>query len=191
MRVSRLFEHIRILRGLFDGGPFTFEGEHYQIRELELSPAPYRPGGPPILLGGGGKRMLTFAGEHADIVGINRSLPTSEQMQRQVGALAEEIDEKLGWVRAAAGPRFEQLQIQSYARFARVTDDPLASAEPLTEVFGTTVERVLEAPNVLIGNVEQIVERMHERHSRWGFSYFAVDERVARDFAPVIARLAT
>src|SRR3954451_19305020 len=63
VRVDRMIEHAKVLRGLFAGGSFSFSGEHYTITDLEGTPAPHRPGGPPILIAGGARRVLRFAGE--------------------------------------------------------------------------------------------------------------------------------
>src|SRR5713226_2056999 len=62
VRVDRMIEHTRVLKGLFADGPFSFNGDHYTITNLDGSPAPYRPGGPPIVIGGGSPRVLRFAG---------------------------------------------------------------------------------------------------------------------------------
>src|SRR5690606_2792810 len=51
VRVSRLQEHTAVLQGLWGDGPFSFSGDHYEIDALDGSPAPFRPGGPPILAG--------------------------------------------------------------------------------------------------------------------------------------------
>src|SRR6195952_5576982 len=79
VRVDRLIEYVAVLRGLFADGPFSFEGEHFQVDALAGTPHPFTPGGPPIFVAGGGPRMLRFAARHADIVGVNPSLPSSER----------------------------------------------------------------------------------------------------------------
>src|SRR5207302_6761664 len=57
VRVDRMIEHTQVLKGLFADGPFSFKGEHYTVTELDGTPAPHRPGGPPIVIGGGGRRV--------------------------------------------------------------------------------------------------------------------------------------
>jgi probable F420-dependent oxidoreductase len=191
IRVDRLIEHVAVLRGLFAEGPFDFAGEHYRITALDGSPAPYRPGGPPIFVAGGGRRMLSFAARHADIVGVNPSLPSSAQRAAAApDALPERIDEKFSWIREAAGPRFGELEFHAWLRFAHVTDDAQAIAAPLQETFGADTGTVLASPIVLVGTVDEIVERLHERRERWGYSYFTIQQPVAREFAAVVARLA-
>ena len=190
-RVDRMIEHVTVLKGLFADGPFDFAGQHYQITALDGSPKPYRPGGPPILVAGGGRRMLTFAAAHADIVGVNGSLPTSTQRSGSApDALPASIDRKLAWIRAAAGARFSELEIHAWLRFARVTSDPQAAAAQLTGRFGADPDQVLASPIVLLGSPGEIVERLHERRERWGYSYFTIQQPAAREFAPVLARLA-
>lgn len=191
IRVDRMIEHVAVLRGLFADGRFDYAGEHYRITALDGSPRPDRPGGPPILIAGGGRRMLTFAAAHADIVGVNPSLPTSTLRSLSApDALPASIDRKLGWVRAAAGARFSDLEIHAWLRFAHVTSDPRAAAAQLEDTFGSSAEQVLASPIVLLGSAGEIVERLHERRERWGYSYFTLQQPVAREFAPVLARLA-
>jgi probable F420-dependent oxidoreductase len=191
IRVDRMIEHVAVLRGLFADGPFDFAGQHYQITALDGSPQPYRPGGPPILVAGGGRRMLAFAGAHADIVGVNGSLATSAQRSGSApDALPASIDEKLSWVRAAAGPRFSELEIHAWLRFAGVTSDAQGAAAQLTGRFGADADQVLASPIVLLGSPGEIVDRLHERRERWGYSYFTIQQPAALEFAPVLARLA-
>jgi probable F420-dependent oxidoreductase len=190
VRVDRLIEYVAVLRGLFADGPFDFDGEHYAISDLDGSPEPFKPGGPPILVAGGGKRLLRFAAQNADIVGVNPSLPSSEERATaRFDGVAERIDEKLELVRAAAGTRFDDLVIHGWLQLARVTDDGLGVAESVAASTGLSVDGVLSSPFVLAGTVEQIVERLHERRERWGYSYYTIQQPVAHEFAPVLARL--
>src|SRR6201996_8270907 len=79
VRVDRLIEYVAVLRGLFAEGPFSFEGEHFQIDALDGTPHPFTPGGPPFFVAAGGAGTLGSAARQADIVGVNPSLPTSER----------------------------------------------------------------------------------------------------------------
>lgn len=190
VRVDRLMEYVAVLRGLFGEGDFSFEGDHYQVTKLDGSPEPHTRGGPPIFVAGGGRRMLTFAAQRADIVGVNPSLPTSALGARStLDATPARIDTKFEWIRNAAGERLEQLEFHAWLRHAHVTDDPVRAVEPFLESFGGDVKDALASPIVLVGSVAEIIERLHERRERWGYSYYTLQQPVAREFAPVIARL--
>jgi probable F420-dependent oxidoreductase len=190
VRVDRLVEYVAVLRGLFAEGPFTYRGEHFQIDALDGTPHPHTPGGPPIFVAGGGPRMLRFAARHADIIGVNPSLPTSEKRAEAArDGVAARVDEKFALVREAAGDRYDDLEFHGWLRHAQVTDDGRAAAREIAAATGLTDEDVLDSPFVLVGSVEEIVERLQARRERWGYSYYTVQQPAAREFAPVVATL--
>jgi len=191
VRVDRLIEHVAVLRGLFAPGPFSFTGEHYRIEDLDGTPKPHRPGGPPIIIAGGGKRLLTFAATAADIIGVN---PTTAAGRDNVAtahdALPASIDTKFEWIRAAAGRRFDSIEFTAWLGTAAVGNDTSALVDKLTARFCAPGDEVLASPIVLVGSESEIEDRLHERRDRWGYSYTVVQSRAALDFAPLVARLA-
>jgi probable F420-dependent oxidoreductase len=190
VRVDRLIEYVAVLRGLFAAGPFTYDGEHFRIDALDGTPHPHTPGGPPIFVAGGGPRMLRFAARHADIVGVNPSLPTSERRTeaRQDG-LAARVDEKFALIREAAGERYDDLVFHGWLQAVEVTDDRPGAATEIGDRLGLSADDVLATPFVLLGSVEQIVAMLEERRERWGYSYYTVQQPSARAFAPVLEAL--
>ncbi len=190
VRVDRMIEHTQILRGLFAGGSFSFTGEHYTITELDGTPRPHRPGGPPILIGGGAPRVLRFAGSTADIVGVNASIHSGEiDTAAAQDALPERIDEKVVWVREGAGERFDDLELNAWLAVAEVTDSTAEVAEQLAVLFGADPGSVLASPLALVGSSAEIAARLVERRDRWGYSYTVIPGDKARDFAPIVADL--
>jgi probable F420-dependent oxidoreductase len=65
-RVERFEEAFAIIRGLLRDGEIDFAGRYHQARECVLLPPPARKGGPPIMVGTMGPRMLRLAAQHAD-----------------------------------------------------------------------------------------------------------------------------
>ena len=65
-RISRFEEAFTIIRTLLREGSIDFDGSYYQARDCELQPRSTRPGGPPILLGSRGPRMLAIGIPHID-----------------------------------------------------------------------------------------------------------------------------
>lgn len=190
-RIARMAEALDILDGLFADGPFTYEGTHYRVSGLEGTPKPVQQPRPPVLIGGGGPKVLALAGRRADIVGINVDL-SAGAITAEAGrsAAPASIDEKLRWVRDAAGDRFDAIELQCRAFVAQVTPDRDAMAALLADGFGLTPEDALGTPLALVGTVAQLVETLLERRERWGFSYIGIGPEAMDDFAPVVAALA-
>lgn len=191
VRVDRFEEAIDVIQGLFAEGPFSFQGEHYTITELDGKPSPATPGGPPLIIGGGGKRVLSIAARKADIVGVNPNLKAGVIGPDAVlDALAEATDRKVGWVREAAGDRFDDLEINVLSFVQELTDDSAGFAGVLADMFGVTADEVLDVPAVVVGSLDEIRDRLVERRERWGFSYYVFQPDSAEKMAPVVAALA-
>ncbi|MGD8683757.1 MAG: LLM class flavin-dependent oxidoreductase [Chloroflexota bacterium] len=63
-RVARFAEAFTIIRTLLREGHIDFEGQYYTLRDCELLPRATRPGGPPLLVGSNGPRMLRLTMPH-------------------------------------------------------------------------------------------------------------------------------
>jgi probable F420-dependent oxidoreductase len=189
VRVDRLIEHATVLRALWSDSPTTFEGVHYRIDDLDGTPKPVTPGGPPMLIAGGGRRMLRFAAQFADIIGVNVALPSAPDEASARDALPSSIDIKFEWIRADAGERFDDLEFNAWLSVCRVTDDVASLGERLSQRFGAPAAEVLDSPLILGGTIEEMIDRLEQRRARWGYSYFVVQQPCIDDFAPVVDRL--
>src|SRR5438067_1845401 len=113
VRIARLEETAIILKGLFADGPFSFSGDDYTINNLEVRPTPVQRPSPPIMIGGGAKLVLSVAARQAGIVQLmpsNRGGTTSLD-PTQFSAPA--IEEKISWIRDAAGSRFDEIELSA------------------------------------------------------------------------------
>ncbi|MGZ4799467.1 MAG: TIGR03621 family F420-dependent LLM class oxidoreductase [Acidimicrobiia bacterium] len=192
VRIARLDESLTVMKGLMADGPFSFHGEHYQVDALDGEPKPVQRPHPPIVVGGGGPKVLALAAKHAQIVGINANLSagTGTHPDSIRSLTAEATDEKLESLRAAAGDRFAELEIQTLTGLVIVTDDRQPIADGIASAFGVPVDVALETPAVLVGSAEQIVEDLEARRARWQMSYVVVPEEFVDAMAPVVAQLA-
>ena len=190
-RVDRFEEGLAVITGLLGPDPFSFAGEHYQITDHDARPKPVQDPRPPILVGGGLKRMLSLAGRHADIVGINPTIPSGEvDAEATRSGTADATDQKLEWVRAAAGDRYHDLEINLLNFGCFLTDDRADLLDKLAPAFGISPEELAEFPHALVGTVDEICEALEERRSRWDASYIVIQHDAMEAMAPVVARLA-
>jgi alkanesulfonate monooxygenase SsuD/methylene tetrahydromethanopterin reductase-like flavin-dependent oxidoreductase (luciferase family) len=105
-------------------------------------------------------------------------------------ASPEAWDEKVAWVREAAGARFDELELNILLQRVVVTDDQRAAIEAVSDAWRQPVEALRNSPLLLIGSVEQMVDALQERRERFGISYIVVFEPAMEALAPVVARLA-
>ena len=103
---------------------------------------------------------------------------------------ADAVDERIGWIRAAAGDRIEDIELQLQVFVTVVTDDRLAVAEKLAPALGLPPEVVLSAPYFQIGPLALIADNLCELRDRWGISYVAFQQDATEAVAPVVAQLA-
>jgi probable F420-dependent oxidoreductase len=190
VRIARLEESLEILDALFTGETVSYTGEHYQITDLPAVPKPVQQPRVPFLVGGGGKRLLGVAARRADIVGIHVRARIDGTGQDWSSALIEDVEQKVGWVREAAGERFEQLELCQNLFAVIVTDDQRAVAEQMTGRFGLGVGAILASPYFLIGSVDQIVDKLRVNRERFGISYIIAPDVFFDALTPIVARLA-
>lgn len=192
VRINRLEEALLIIKQFFTEEAVNFAGSHYTVTNLKAFPRPLQRPYPPILMGGGGKRLLTLAGREADIIGLHLKVNdngTVDASERTEAALAQKVE----WVRQAAGERFAAVELNLLVAAVIITQDQRQAAEQYIREKGrpeTTIEQLLANPYVFIGDVEQITERIQRLREQFGISYFVMDTEYMEAFAPVAARLA-
>ncbi len=191
VRVDRFEEALHVVKQCFTGEQFSYHGEHYRITDYASWPKPVQQPGPPLLIGGGGRRVLSIAAREADIVGINPNLRAGEiGIDASKDSLREQTDRKVAWIREAAGDRIDDIEIQMRFFITSVRPDRMKLAEALAPAFGVSPVEALESGAALVGTVEEIVEQLHRRRAEWGLSYVVVGDDNVDEFAPVVAQLA-
>jgi probable F420-dependent oxidoreductase len=191
VRIARLAEAIDIYKGLWAPGEFSYEGSHYRITGLDGRPKPVQQPGPPLLIGGGGPKMLDLAARQADIIGINPAIPMGYV---DASAAAEvrpaRLDTKLDWLRASAGDRLADLELNILVFATSIGSEP-GTREQMAKVFGVTEPDLAASPYAWIGDAKEIADQLRAARERWGVSYFVVQgESAIEQAAPVVAELA-
>jgi probable F420-dependent oxidoreductase len=191
VRISRLEEALTLIRALWTGTPVDHEGPHYSVTALTLTPLPSQPGGPPVWVGGGGRKVLEVAARHADVVHLNPQL-TAGVIDHRAGpsATATATLEKLSWIANAAGDRFDNLRLGVRIHLAMVTEDRDSLFDLMAGGFGLTPEEARHTPHALVGTPAQIIEDLRERRERFGISDIGLSASALDDMTPVIEALA-
>jgi len=191
VRIDRFVEGLAIIKGLMSPDVFSYTGQHYTITEHNGTPKSVQRPHPPILIGGGGKRVLTIAAREADIIGVNASMHAGVVGPEAIATMtAEAVDEKVAIIRDAAGSRLDAIEMNVRAFMVNVTDDRAGTMSFLSTMLGVDEQMIDTTPFALIGSPAKIVEDLLARRERWGFSYVIVGADDIDAFAPVVAELA-
>ena len=191
VRIDRLQEAVTVIKGLMTGEPFSFEGTHYKIDNLTGTPKPVQQPHPPIIIGAGAKRMLSFAAREADIISVNFDLsPGAVNADVVTTGTAELTAQKVDLIREVAGDRFDDIELSVTVFMAALHENRDQLAEMVAGSFGQPPEFVLESPHFCAGTEEQIIDQLQERRERFGFSYIVFGGGSYEAMLPVVGKLA-
>ncbi len=191
VRIDRLAETVALVKAHMSGTPIDQSGEHVEVHEYTGVPLPVQRPHPPIMIGGGSRRVLALAGREADIVSLNFNNRAGVLGPEGVKlSTSSETERKLGWVREGAGARMADLEIEIGAYFTFVGDGGDAAAKGMAGAFGLTEEEMRAHPHGLFGSVDSICQELERRRECFGISYITVTDDVMEAFAPVVERLA-
>ena len=189
VRIDRFIEGVAVIRGAMAEGSFSFSGDHYTITNYNGQPKPMQAR-PPLLIGGGGKRVLSYAAREADIIGINGTMTAGVVGPEALSTMtAESVDEKVAIVAAAGAHRINDIEMNIRTFFVKVTNDRAATVDGISSMFGVSKDMIDASPFALIGSVEECIEQLLERRERWGFSYTIVGAENIDECAPIVAAL--
>jgi len=173
-RVGHLEETLQLLKHLFTEETVNFSGKYYTISELKGNIKPVQQPHLPLLVAGTGERMLKLAAIEANIIAIGSKI--SAQGRDPADA---PLEQKIAWVKEAAGERFADLELSQTIYDLVITD---SGADLAPQGGGPPIpKRPL--------SMKQAVAHLLELRELYGFSYFQVYEGQMENFAPVVARL--
>ena len=190
-RISKLGEAIAMVKAHFTGDEIDCAGEYVNVSGYAGTPRPVQRPRPPIMVGGGGPRVLALAATEADIVSIS-NVPFVATNEAGLSP-RDELRRRIGYVSTAARRRvqggFDDVDIESSPYFTEITDEPEAALAELASRTGIAVEILRDHPNVLVGAVDDVVDALRLRRDELGINYVTVQQSQAEAFAPVVARL--
>lgn len=199
-RLARLREATAIVKAMMDNSTVDFDGVEYHLRQQISFPLARQRPHPPLLLGGGGPRMLAWAATEADIVSvIPQSAPAGNLLLSTAAASAAR--ERADITREAAGDRFDALTLNTLLLHAEITTNRRAAAERWLDGVRTGssafagaftfdaeigVDELLGSPYFAFGTVEEVAEHLRHCRETMGFSYWVVYPHLFDTVAPVL-----
>jgi probable F420-dependent oxidoreductase len=187
IRVGRLWESIDLLERLLTGEHVTFRGQYFDVRAFQSHPLPIqRP--IPLMIGAGGRRMLTIAAQRAKIISMIIQLRGSADRRRAA------FEEQLGWITEAGGRQRSDLRLGVRVFFGEVGsphESRRTIAERVAIASGMEVADVLTSPFGMVGDAEAIRDHFLQIHERYGISYFTLNEPLAVLIPSVIEELSS
>ncbi len=185
-RVTRFEQSIRALRELLDSQTCHMETEHHRLAIDDLGVAPVAR--VPFLIGGFGRRVVGIAGRHADIYQFTGLGHGPDGSPMPVGFRMPDVVQRARWLTDAAGDRIDHIERSALVQRTEVGADASAVRSELAERWDMSLTEVDESPFVLVGSVEQIIDKIEGLRERLGISHFVVRDPEA--MAPVVAALA-
>jgi probable F420-dependent oxidoreductase len=188
-RINKKIETRDLIRQHYSGDQIDATGDYVQVSGF--AGAPMLDKMPPVMIGGGAKRILGIAGREADIVSINFNNSAGKIGPAGVGSgTSEGTMQKLEWIKDGAGERFTELEIEIAAYFTVVTDHRDVVAEEFSKLFNLTPEEILNHPHCLIGQPNEIIDRIQQRRDEYGINYITFGGAVLDEVAPIVEALA-
>jgi alkanesulfonate monooxygenase SsuD/methylene tetrahydromethanopterin reductase-like flavin-dependent oxidoreductase (luciferase family) len=136
----------------------TFKGKYYNLSEMVQGGELQDGECPKIMVGGGGKQLLTVAGRHADIVGIQ-----PREFFDSLSISLADVRKRIDWVKESArksGRDLEEIEFQMEFTWAVINDDPEPIYERHAKIRGVSIDRVKAHSQGLIGSVNEIINRL-------------------------------
>tara|TARA_B100000029_G_C17546030_1_gene948491 strand:- start:717 stop:1682 length:966 start_codon:yes stop_codon:yes gene_type:complete len=188
-RIDRMVETLDLIRQHYGAEQIEIQGDHVQASGFNGIPTTGTV--PPVMIGGGSKRVLGIAGREADIVSINFNNSAGKIGAEGVGSGTNAGTlQKIQWIKDGAGGRFQDLEIEIAAYFTVVTDHVDAVCGEFAKLFDLSADEIQNHPHCLIGPVDHIIESIRQRREEYGINYITFGGAVMDDVAPVVEALA-
>jgi probable F420-dependent oxidoreductase len=185
-RVDRLEEALHLIKRLWTEENVTHKGAHYRVREATVLPRPVQRPHPPVMIGGGGPRMLRIAAREAQIVALAPAVNARGGPKVETVTIGS-VEKRVAMLRRS--PRFAELELNVIVFDAQVTDARQSLLAALAARLKAAVTTVVETPFFLYGSRAALTEDLLAMRERTGVSYVALPGTVMRQFAPIVAEL--
>jgi probable F420-dependent oxidoreductase len=178
-RLAQMAEGIRVLKAMWTQPEPSFSGRYFKIEKAYNFPQPVQKPHPPIMIGGGGSKLLKIAGEEADMVNVAAPITTgavdmASMLKFDKAELRRRIAMLHGFAKAA-GRDPSAIGISAFLTVMPAADagQSAAIAEGTAKSMGFAgAQAVRESPMFLIGTPEELKREIRSRSEEFGISHF-------------------
>jgi len=191
-RIQLLRESAEFMRMAYGSDDeVDYRGEFITSSGYVAVPQPVQRPRPPIMIGGGAPKVLGLAGELADIVSINFNNSGGVVGAGSItSSTEEETHKKIEWVRAGAGGRFPEIELETATYFISIEGRSSVTADAVMARTGMDLATLQRFPHAAVGSVDQVCEELIRRREEYGFSYITVGDAHLDAYLPIVERLA-
>jgi probable F420-dependent oxidoreductase len=192
VRVERMAEALTVIRDLLSGERVTHVGRYYRLTNASCYPRPVQKPHPPLVVGGGSRRLLTLAGKLADVINVHTNLGAEDVVgdQSKADISTEAAQRRFEWVKEGAANRLQDIELGLRIFAASVTDRRESAGAELGRRWQLGAADLLESPYALVGSLDHITETLMKRRRDFGATYFTWNESDMESMAPIVRRLA-
>jgi probable F420-dependent oxidoreductase len=201
-RIEQMGDGIKVLKAMWTQDEPTYHGRYFNIEKAYCDPKPLQRPHPPILIGGGGKRVLEIAAYEADVLNLNPPVTKgyvdiAEALKFDRGKVLKRIEMIRGFLKAAGrAPDALELSGGGFVLMAkdRATADAMAAATAQSLGIENN-DSVRNSLQVMIGTPDDIKRELADRVEKFGMTYFFLNfmmpdaiDMFAKEVMPAFAR---
>lgn len=182
-RIDRLIATADTSQALLNGDVVSIK-QTPGLTEASLDPRLVRPE-IPLLIGGNNRRLLAYASQKADIIGLTGLGRTLEGGHLHEARWAQDqIEDMFSLVAKESAGRTPERQ--ALVQWAEITDDPKLVARQISDDLRVPIDHVLASPFILVGTAQAIADQVVENAERWGIASYVVRRSSVHDIGRVI-----